>query len=46
MEMQVVNIYMAKAPGNVANWDGSGAVWFKVGPAQRLHCNVVLISSF
>jgi len=21
---------MAKAPGSVANWDGSGAVWFKV----------------
>ncbi|RDB28102.1 putative endo-beta-1,4-glucanase D [Hypsizygus marmoreus] len=26
----VVNIYMAKAPGNVTSWDGSGAVWFKV----------------
>lgn len=21
---------MAKAPGDVTNWDGSGAVWFKV----------------
>ncbi|KAF9475703.1 endoglucanase II [Pholiota conissans] len=26
----VVNVYMAKAPSNVTNWDGSGAVWFKV----------------
>ncbi|KAH9478438.1 Endo-beta-1,4-glucanase D [Psilocybe cubensis] len=26
----VVNVYMAKAPGNVSTWDGSGAVWFKV----------------
>ncbi|KAK7472012.1 hypothetical protein VKT23_000119 [Stygiomarasmius scandens] len=25
-----VNIYMAKAPGNVTTWDGSGQVWFKV----------------
>ncbi|TEB37990.1 glycoside hydrolase family 61 protein [Coprinellus micaceus] len=24
------NIYMAKAPGNVTTWDGSGAVWFRV----------------
>ena len=28
--MQSANIYMAKAPGNVTNWDGSGAVWFRV----------------
>jgi len=26
----VVNVYMAKAPSDVTNWDGSGAVWFKV----------------
>ncbi|KAH9478437.1 putative endo-beta-1,4-glucanase D [Psilocybe cubensis] len=26
----VVNVYMAKAPGNVSTFDGSGAVWFKV----------------
>ncbi|EAU89754.1 endoglucanase II [Coprinopsis cinerea okayama7 len=26
----VTNIYMARAPGSVANWDGSGAVWFRV----------------
>ncbi|KAJ6571400.1 glycosyl hydrolase family 61-domain-containing protein [Mycena capillaripes] len=28
----VVNVYMAKAPAgiDVANWDGSGEVWFKV----------------
>ncbi|KDR80003.1 hypothetical protein GALMADRAFT_136572 [Galerina marginata CBS 339.88] len=26
----VVNVYMAKAPGNVSTWDGSGSVWFKV----------------
>ncbi|THU86952.1 glycoside hydrolase family 61 protein A [Dendrothele bispora CBS 962.96] len=26
----VVNIYMAKAPGDVTSWDGSGQVWFKV----------------
>ncbi|KDQ52694.1 glycoside hydrolase family 61 protein [Jaapia argillacea MUCL 33604] len=26
----VVNVYMAKAPGNVSTWDGSGTVWFKV----------------
>ncbi|KAJ3507745.1 hypothetical protein NLJ89_g6131 [Agrocybe chaxingu] len=26
----VANIYMAKAPGSVADWDGAGAVWFKV----------------
>lgn len=26
----VANVYMAKAPGNVTNWDGSGTVWFKV----------------
>ncbi|KIJ33766.1 lytic polysaccharide monooxygenase [Sphaerobolus stellatus SS14] len=26
----VINIYMAKAPGNVADWDGDGEVWFKV----------------
>ncbi|PPQ86655.1 hypothetical protein CVT25_006839 [Psilocybe cyanescens] len=26
----VVNVYMAKAPGNVTTFDGSGAVWFKV----------------
>ncbi|THU86950.1 glycoside hydrolase family 61 protein A [Dendrothele bispora CBS 962.96] len=26
----VVNIYMAKAPGDVTSWDGSGDVWFKV----------------
>ncbi|XP_006463428.1 hypothetical protein AGABI2DRAFT_137828 [Agaricus bisporus var. bisporus H97] len=25
-----VNVYMAKAPGNVSQWDGSGKVWFKV----------------
>lgn len=27
---KVVNVYMAKAPGDVTSWDGSGAVWFKV----------------
>ncbi|KAJ2912652.1 hypothetical protein MD484_g7765, partial [Candolleomyces efflorescens] len=27
---QVTNIYMARAPGNVSTWDGSGNVWFKV----------------
>ncbi|KAF8189456.1 glycoside hydrolase family 61 protein, partial [Mycena galopus ATCC 62051] len=29
----VVNIYMAEAPAgtDVADWDGSGTVWFKVG---------------
>ncbi|KDQ10946.1 glycoside hydrolase family 61 protein [Botryobasidium botryosum FD-172 SS1] len=26
----VVNVYMAKAPGNVVDFDGSGNVWFKV----------------
>ena len=26
----VLNIYMAKAPSNATNWDGSGNVWFKV----------------
>ncbi|KAF9051865.1 glycoside hydrolase family 61 protein, partial [Panaeolus papilionaceus] len=26
----VVNVYMAKAPGDVSSWDGSGTVWFKV----------------
>ncbi|KAJ6576004.1 glycosyl hydrolase family 61-domain-containing protein [Mycena vulgaris] len=28
----VVNVYMAKAPAgtDVANWDGSGSVWFKI----------------
>ena len=28
----VINVYMARAPAgtDVANWDGSGAVWFKV----------------
>ena len=28
----VANVYMAKAPSgvDVANWDGSGSVWFKV----------------
>ncbi|PPQ65355.1 hypothetical protein CVT26_000070 [Gymnopilus dilepis] len=27
----VINVYMAKAPNNnVASWDGSGTVWFKV----------------
>ncbi|KAF8155733.1 glycosyl hydrolase family 61-domain-containing protein [Crassisporium funariophilum] len=25
----VVNVYMAKAPGSVSSWDGSGSVWFK-----------------
>jgi hypothetical protein len=25
-----INVYMAKAPGNVTEWDGSGTVWFKV----------------
>ncbi|KAF9493498.1 family 61 glycoside hydrolase [Pleurotus eryngii] len=25
-----INVYMAKAPGNVASFDGSGNVWFKV----------------
>ena len=29
--VQVVNVYMAKAPSNVSSWDGDGAVWFKVG---------------
>ncbi|KAF9051971.1 glycoside hydrolase [Panaeolus papilionaceus] len=26
----VANVYMAKAPGSVNGWDGSGTVWFKV----------------
>ncbi|TFK73521.1 hypothetical protein BDN72DRAFT_886824 [Pluteus cervinus] len=26
----VINVYMARAPGDVAGWDGSGSVWFKV----------------
>ncbi|TFK22004.1 hypothetical protein FA15DRAFT_596894 [Coprinopsis marcescibilis] len=26
----VHNVYMARAPGNVSEWDGSGEVWFKV----------------
>ncbi|KDQ52692.1 glycoside hydrolase family 61 protein [Jaapia argillacea MUCL 33604] len=26
----VVNVCMAKAPGNVGTWDGSSTVWFKV----------------
>ncbi|KAF9051856.1 fungal cellulose binding domain-containing protein [Panaeolus papilionaceus] len=26
----VLNVYMAKAPGSVNGWDGSGQVWFKV----------------
>ena len=26
----VVNVYMAKAPGDVDGWAGDGAVWFKV----------------
>ncbi|KAF9051972.1 endoglucanase II [Panaeolus papilionaceus] len=26
----VINVYMAKAPGSVSGWDGSGTVWFKV----------------
>ncbi|ESK86397.1 glycoside hydrolase family 61 protein [Moniliophthora roreri MCA 2997] len=26
----VANVYMAKAPGDVSSWDGSGQVWFKV----------------
>ncbi|KAF6743466.1 glycoside hydrolase [Ephemerocybe angulata] len=26
----ITNIYMAKAPGSVADWKGDGAVWFKV----------------
>jgi len=26
----VINVYLAKAPGNVSTWDGSGTVWFKV----------------
>ncbi|RXW18990.1 hypothetical protein EST38_g6869 [Candolleomyces aberdarensis] len=26
----VTNIYMARAPGDVSSWDGSGNVWFKV----------------
>jgi len=26
----VTNIYMARAPGNVSTWDGSGQVWFRV----------------
>ena len=25
---------MARAPGDVANWDGSGQVWFKVNDLQ------------
>lgn len=23
-------VYMAKAPGNPSDWDGSGNVWFKI----------------
>ncbi|TFK23795.1 endoglucanase II [Coprinopsis marcescibilis] len=26
----VTNVYMARAPGDVSSWDGSGEVWFKV----------------
>ncbi|KAK6530272.1 hypothetical protein TWF694_003634 [Orbilia ellipsospora] len=25
-----VQVYLARAPGSVASWDGSGAVWFKI----------------
>ena len=25
-----VMVYMAKAPGNPSDWDGSGNVWFKI----------------
>lgn len=25
-----LQFYLAKAPGSVASWDGSGAVWFKI----------------
>lgn len=27
---QVYNIYMARAPANVSEWNGQGEVWFKV----------------
>lgn len=29
-------IYLGKAPGNAADWDGSGANWFKVLPLPSL----------
>lgn len=28
--VQVVNVYMAKAPDSVTGWAGDGDVWFKV----------------
>lgn len=45
----VINVYMAKAPGNVTTWDGSGTVWFKVRrgdePAKYLLSNMIVIRS-
>lgn len=29
--MGPVSMYLGKAPGKAANWDGSGKSWFKVG---------------
>ena len=28
--VQVLNVYMAKAPGSATGWAGDGNVWFKV----------------
>lgn len=33
-------IYLGKAPGAAANWDGSGANWFKVRSCSRLEAFV------
>jgi hypothetical protein len=30
----VLNVYMARAPGKVADFDGSGSVWFKIYEIQ------------
>ncbi|CAA7267186.1 unnamed protein product [Cyclocybe aegerita] len=32
----VANVYMAKAPGSVNGWDGSGQVWFKVAQVSAV----------
>ena len=32
----VINVHMAKAPSTVANWDGSGSVWFKVAQLSAI----------
>lgn len=30
-------IYLGKAPGSAASWDGSGANWFKVAPPPPIY---------